>query len=325
MNKLQKQILDIIQARFPVEHRPFARLADQLKTSESVVIKQITQLKQTGVIRRIGAIFNAAHLGYVSTLVAAKLSDDKLSDFVGDVNAMPGVSHNYSRAHNYNVWFTLTMPNEKSIDQTIEQLRNKYETQAIYSLPAKKLFKINVNFDFSDQSQNQHAIDYNDRAEQIGRPDFNDWQIALICQLQEDLPVIPEPFNTVAESVEKDIDVILEQIKIWKSLGLIRRFGSSIRHQLAGFTANGMAVFEIEPERIDNAGNLLAQYPQVSHCYHRPTAPDWPYNLFAMTHCQSAGQLDDLIKQMVRQIEPIQYDVLLSAKEYKKTNVKYFL
>ena len=325
MNKLQKQILDVIQVRFPVERRPFAKLAEQLKTTESAIIEQITQLKQTGVIRRIGAVFNAAHLGYVSTLVAAKVRDDKLTDFVSEVNAMPGVSHNYSRKHSYNVWFTLTMPDEKSIDRTIQRLRKKYETPAVYSLPAEKLYKIRVNFGFGDRSQKQAAGAYNGRAGQIDKPDFNDWQIALIRQLQEDLALVPEPFWVVAESAKKDIDVILEQIRAWKELGLIRRFGASIRHRLAGFTANGMAVFEIEPERIDEAGNLLAQYAEVSHCYHRRTAPDWPYNLFAMTHCQSARQLDDLIKQMVRQIEPKRYDVLLSAEEYKKTNVKYFV
>lgn len=325
MNELKKQILNIIQTQFPIEQCPFASLADQLDSSEAEIIDEVNQLKENGVVRRIGAIFDAAHLGYVSTLVAAQVPIEKVDAFVDDVNTLPGVSHNYGRAHKYNIWFTLTMPGNEVIDRTIKQLRDKYETPNIYSLPAEKLYKIKVDFNFGDQPQKQAASHCNTQVRQVATSDFSDWQIALIRQLQEDLAVTSEPFNAIAQAVDKDIDVVLGQIRDWKDAGLIRRFGSSIRHHKAGFTANGMAVFQVEPEQLDEAGHLLGQYSQVSHCYHRPTAPDWPYNLFAMTHCQSQEQLTDLVNKMVEQIKPKQHDVLLSTKEYKKTNVKYFV
>ena len=325
MNDLQKQILNIIQAQYPIKSKPFAALADQLDCSETEIIKQINQLKQNGIIRRLGAVFNAAHLGYISTLVAAQVPAKILDDFVADVNAMPGVSHNYGRNHIYNVWFTLTAPSQKSIDRTIDRLRNDYKIPAIYSLPAEKLFKIKVNFDFNPKSQNHKSNDYKVQTRPILKPSLTDQQIALIRQLQEDLPVVPKPFDVIAEQINISVDSILDQINQWKETGLIRRFGARIRHQQAGFTANGMVVFEIDQQKIDEVGALLAQYNQVSHCYHRPTAPDWPYNLFAMTHCKSDSQLHDLVKQMVDRIKPKQYDVLLSTAEYKKTNVKYFV
>jgi DNA-binding Lrp family transcriptional regulator len=324
MNDLQKQILNIIQADFPIEARPFAKLAGGLDSSETEIISQIDQLKQQGIIRRIGAIFDSAHLGYVSTLVAGQVPAEKLEAFVSDVNSLPGVSHNYGREHKYNVWFTLTMPSERMIDETINRLRQTYSISAIYSLPAEKLFKIKVQFDFIDQKQDNKADVAATHNKHIVRPFFSDFQIALIRQLQEDLCVIPEPFKAIAETVEIDVDTVLRQIKDWKGTGLIRRFGVSIRHQQAGFAANAMVVFQVVEQQLDKVGSLLTQYPQVSHCYRRPTAPDWPYNLFAMTHCRTEQELHQLIDEMVRRIRPQKHDMLSTIAEYKKTSVSYF-
>lgn len=324
MDELQKRLLDIIQAQFPIKACPFAALADQLDCSESEIISQIDQLQQAGIIRRIGAIFNAAHLGYVSTLVAAQVPQEKLDGFVTAVNAIPGVSHNYGRAHRYNIWFTLTADCQESIDQTIERLRKGHNISAIYSLPAEKMFKIKVDFDFASQSEKQQFNSSDIHKHPTSNPSLSALQIDLIRQLQRDLPVIPEPFESIAEEAGINVDSVLEQIRDWKKTGLIRRFGASIRHQKVGFNANGMVVFEIEPQRLIEAGRLLAQYAEVSHCYQRPTAKDWPYNLFAMTHCQTEKQLHDLVNNMVGKIEPIQYDILLSTVEYKKTHITYF-
>jgi len=323
LTDLQKQLLDIIQRHFPVDPRPFVALARQLQSDESEIISQINHLKQSGIIRRIGAIFNAAHLGYASTLVAAKIADCDIENFVAEVNAMPGVSHNYSRDHNFNIWFTLTMTSQKLIDDTIETLRTRYNTQAIYPLPAKKMFKINVQFDLTGNLENQNAHIHANAPRTIETASLTAQQIALIKQLQQDLPINPAPFEPIAIAVEMDSNVVLHQITQWQQTGLIRRFGASIKHQCVGFDTNAMVVFEIPAQQIDTAGRLLAQYRQVSHCYHRATAADWPYNLFAMTHCRSSHELDELIKQMVAQVSPLRYDVLVSTIEYKKTNVRF--
>ena len=323
LTHLQKQLLDIIQRRLPVEPRPFAELARQLESDEAKIISEINHLRQSGIIRRIGAVFNAAHLGYVSTLVAAKIADRDIQNFVAEVNAMPGVSHNYGRDHSFNTWFTLTMTSQKLIDDTIEHLQKKYNTEAIYPLPAKKMFKINVQFDLGGNVEKQNDCIHTSQHPEIETASLTAGQIALIKQLQEDLPINSEPFETIAGAIEMDSSDILRQIKQWKETGLIRRFGASIKHQRIGFDTNAMVVFEIPAQQIDTAGQLLAQYRQVSHCYHRTTAADWPYSLFAMTHCQSVQELDGMVRQMVAQVNPLRYDVLVSTVEYKKTNVRF--
>jgi DNA-binding Lrp family transcriptional regulator len=337
MNELQKQILNIIQGKFPIESRPFSVLADQCSSTEDEIISQMKQLKEAGVIRYIGPVFDAGRLGYVSTLVAAKVPQEKIEGLVAEVNSLPGVTHNYGRKHAYNVWFTLMGPEQRYIDDTLERLRREFEIPAIYSLPAVKMYKIRVNFDFKPASGTPAAVESaaDKPAEAEGNAHTFDAgvkavsltteQMGLIRQLQVDLPIISEPFGVAAEAVGAEVGEVLRQIKDWKATGVIRRFGARVRHGQAGFRANGMVVFEVEGARLDEAGALLAGYSQVSHCYHRPGAPDWPYNLFAMTHSRDEAELKEVVEKMVEQVKPLRYDILLSIKEYKKSSAKYFL
>ena len=327
MNTLQKKILNIIQRRFPVEVRPFAVLASALESSEAEVIEQINRLKHNGIIRRIGAVFNASSLGYISTLIGAQVPSEKLEAFVCRVNALPGVSHNYGRNHQFNVWFTLTVPEEKIINETLMQLKKDCYLDHIYSLPAEKLFKIKVEFNFEDSDisapTDQHqGNDINS----LQSPSLSlaDWQIALIRCLQEDIPPVSAPFRIIAPQTGIPEEKVLRQIELWKTAGLIRRFGAVINHRRAGLTANAMVVFAVESAKINHVGNLLAQNCQVSHCYQRTTAPGWPYNLYAMTHSNSEEKLQDVAGKMVANIKPQQYDILLTTAEYKKSSVKYF-
>ena len=358
MITLSQQILNLIQTRFPVEPRPYAALAATLGRREVDIINQIDKLKQAGIIRRIGAIFDGAHLGYVTTLVAAQVPEEKIDAFVAEVNALSGVSHHYRRRHAFNLWFTLAGRGQHQLDDIINGLREKYALRNIYSLPAERVFKIKVDFDFravdylsaTDVPSNKQtspplfssspppsfsssplpaAISSSDLPTAIPSPppvmSLDDCQKQIVRQLQEDIPLVSTPFQELGTRIGIERDVLLRQIKHWQSCGLIRRFGASLHHRRAGFLANGMAVFEIPAERLVAAGRLLARYRQVSHCYQRPSVPGWPYNLFAMTHCHDEDALQQLVAQMVTQVQPLRHDVLLSTVEYKKTNVKYFL
>lgn len=329
MNELQKNILNIMQADFPIVQRPFAEMATVVACDEQDVLEQVAELKQRAIIRRIGAIFDAAHMGYSSTLVAAKVPEEKVLLFVEAVNKLPGVSHNYGRAHRFNVWFTLTVPDTKCIEPILGQLSREFGLTDIYSLPAERLFKIYVNFDL-----HENGADEKPKSEKPPLPhasvagetiSFSPQQIELIRQLQKDLPVVSEPFDWIADQIAMDADAILAQIHEWKETGVIRRFGASLRHQKVGFAVNGMVVFEVPDQRIELAGSQLAGFQQVSHCYQRPDAKGWPYNLFAMTHCRSKEELDHVVEQMVEKVRPIQYAILQTTAEYKKTNVTYFM
>lgn len=147
MDSWDRDLLNEIQARFPVEPHPYKVIAERIGVSEDEVLARIANLKQEGIIRRIGASINSRRIGYVSTLLAAKVPPDKLDSFVETVNSCPGVTHNYERKHEYNVWFTLIAPSREGIDRTVRHLMEKTGI-VIDEFPAKRIFKIRVDFKF---------------------------------------------------------------------------------------------------------------------------------------------------------------------------------
>lgn len=145
MDAYDKQILDIIQSSFPVDTRPYAVVGEQVGLTEAEVLARVRRLKEEGVIRRMGANFGSRQLGWKSTLCGAEVHLDKLDRFVAEVNQHPGVTHNYLRAHKFNVWFALIAPSSEAIEAVLADITAKTGVE-IMNLPASKLFKIKVDF-----------------------------------------------------------------------------------------------------------------------------------------------------------------------------------
>jgi len=145
LNLLDRKILDIIQTKFPLESRPYLVIADAVGITEDEAYKSVQNLKSVGIIRRLGANFQSQKLGFRSTLCAAKVPDDLLKTFIADVNAQKGVTHNYLRKHDYNIWFTLIAPSWESVCETLAGITQRTGIE-ILNLPAKKIYKIRVDF-----------------------------------------------------------------------------------------------------------------------------------------------------------------------------------
>ncbi len=148
MEKEDRMILNEIQKKFPITRRPYLALARRLNLRETEVIERVQKLKDVGIIRRIGASFSAKSVGFTSTLCAAKVPKNKIEEFVSVVNTYPGVTHNYEREGEFNVWFTLIAPSRIRIRQILNQISRKTAVQEILDLPALKTFKISVDFNF---------------------------------------------------------------------------------------------------------------------------------------------------------------------------------
>ncbi len=149
LNDADKKILDIIQSNFPLSSRPYKVIGDEIGMEEEEVLANVLNLKKQGIIRRLGANFQSKKLGFRSTLCAAKVPDDKLDLFIREVNAKKGVTHNYLRKHEYNVWFTLIGPSWENVCETLAGITEKTGIE-ILNLPATKLFKIRVDFAMQD-------------------------------------------------------------------------------------------------------------------------------------------------------------------------------
>ncbi len=145
MDSIDKKILNIIQANFPITKRPYEEIGKKIGISEEEVFQRVIKLYEAGIIRRIGATFNSHALGYASTLCAAKVPEDKLEDFVKEINNFYQVTHNYLREHEYNVWFTFIDISMEEIEKKLKMVAEKTGVRDILNLPAKRLFKVRVD------------------------------------------------------------------------------------------------------------------------------------------------------------------------------------
>jgi len=143
---VDKAILNRIQSDFPITSRPYRTIAEDLGLSEGEVLKRVSRLKASGIIRRIGGNFTPEKLGFVSTLCAAKVPKDKISKFAEVVNRYPGVTHNYRRENTFNIWFTFIAPNMDEINANLEQIAAETGVTDILNMPATRVFKIRAEF-----------------------------------------------------------------------------------------------------------------------------------------------------------------------------------
>ncbi|MBI2252450.1 MAG: Lrp/AsnC family transcriptional regulator [Armatimonadetes bacterium] len=146
LNKLEKEILNIIQQNFPISSNPYQILAKKLKITESKALEIIKKLIQKKIIRKIGPVFEPKKIGYQTTLIAMKIPPEKLKKVVELVNSFPQVTHNYGRNHIYNLWFTLNFTSRKELNKILNKIKEKTKIKEIYNLPALNFFKIKVNF-----------------------------------------------------------------------------------------------------------------------------------------------------------------------------------
>jgi DNA-binding Lrp family transcriptional regulator len=146
IDDIDRAILNRIQSDFPIASRPYRVIAEKLGLIESEVIQRVLRLKKAGIIRRIGGNFRPDKLGFVSTLCAATVPEDKVSRFAEVVNRYPGVTHNYRRDNAFNIWFTFIAPTMDEINANLKQIAKETGVTEILNLPATKVFKIRAEF-----------------------------------------------------------------------------------------------------------------------------------------------------------------------------------
>ena len=147
LDDLDKAILNEIQSHFPIVSRPYAEVGGRVGAPEAEVVRRVQAMMDSGVIRRIGANFTSRKLGYTSTLCAAHVPEELLERFVEVVNRYPGVTHNYLRANDFNVWFTFIAPSMAEIEAKLTEIALETGVTEILNLPATAVFKIKAQFE----------------------------------------------------------------------------------------------------------------------------------------------------------------------------------
>ena len=362
MDSTDRALLNAIQNHFPIAVHPYQILGETVGTTEEDAFQRIQRLREEGIIRRLGGVFDSRRLGYYSTLCTAKVPEEKIPALAKLLDGLPGVTHNYIRNHEYNVWFTLIARSKVVVESTLQTIRDVLGVTEIYSLPATRLFKINVNFDFnsdsvanediaqvegmdslvavssegSDLSEHLHSLPL--PVEEVGISELNNVKpkdnspymlnsedIDLIRVLQLNLPDSITPYNVLAENLHWQVNDLIAIAHRLLEEEVIRRFGAVLRHQKAGFVANAMGVWQVDPAQAAKAGEIMARFKEVSHCYQRPTLPDWPYSLFTMIHGRTAEDCGEVMKRISQATGVTTYSMLFSTAELKKSSMQYFL
>jgi siroheme decarboxylase len=259
-------------------------------------------------------------------LVAAKVDAEHPWRAAKVINAHPGVSHNYLRNHDFNIWFTIAVEPDSllGLDRTLEVLGREAGATSIRQLPTLKLFKIRMDLEMEGSTADlARAAQAVAPAETEPQP-YDDRDIAIIRALQGDLPVVPEPYAPATRELGMGQDALLAHLEAMVQRRLLRRVAAILFHRRAGFSANGMGVWKVSDEHVLETGARMAAFRGISHCYQRPTYADWPYSLFTMAHGRSKEECDAILDAIATETGIEDRATLYSSTEFKKVRLLYF-
>jgi siroheme decarboxylase len=326
LDELDKKLLNLLQGSFPLSPRPFRKVAELAEVDEDEVLRRTQRLIDDRIIRQVTPIFDTRVLGYSSMLVAAKVDPENPHRAAKIINSHPGVSHNYLRNHDFNLWFTIaTEPDSKlGLEGTLDVLRELTGAESVRQLPTLKLFKIRMDLEMvGDTEALAAAADATEPLE----PDpieLSELDVAVIRALQGDMPVIPEPYAPAAAELGIDQGALLDHLESMRERRALRRVAAILFHRRAGFSANGMGVWNVPEDRIMDYAPRMASFRGISHCYQRPTYPDWPYSVFTMAHGRSKEECDAILDSIAEDTGIEDRRTLYSSTEFKKIRLLYF-
>jgi siroheme decarboxylase len=326
LEELDRRLLNLMQGKFPIEPRPYARVAELAGISEDEAMARVQHLLNERIIRQVTPIFDTRALGYSSMLVAAKVDAENPHRAAKIINAHPGVSHNYLRNHEFNLWFTIaTEPDSKlGLEGTLEALAREAGAESVRQLPTLKLFKIRMDLEMEGSTEDlARAAVVADPVELEPQP-YDDFDIAVIRALQGDMPVVPEPYAPAAKELGITQERFLDHLAGMRERGLLRRVAAILYHRRAGFSANGMGVWKVPDADILEVGRRMAAVRGISHCYQRPTYEDWPYSVFTMAHGRSKQECDAILDSIAETHGITERATLYSSTEFKKIRLLYF-
>ncbi len=326
LDDLDRKLLNLMQGSFPIAPRPYEHVASLANVAEAEVMGRVQRLLDKRIIRQVTPIFDTRALGYSSMLVAAKVDPEHPHRAAQVINEHPGVSHNYLRNHEFNLWFTIaTEPDSQlGLEGTLEVLAREAGAESVRQLPTLKLFKIRMDLEMEgDTKALSSAVEAKEPLELDPQP-YDELDIAVIRALQGDMPVVSEPYAPAAAALGMPEAAFLDHLSGMQERGILRRVAAILYHRRAGFSANGMGVWQVPDEQIADIGRRMAAVRGISHCYQRPTYADWPYSVFTMAHGRSKQECDAVLDAIAEQTGISERATLYSSTEFKKIRLLYF-
>jgi DNA-binding Lrp family transcriptional regulator len=335
LGTVDRAVLNAFQGGFPVVERPFEPAASALADygvdiDADELLTRVQDLDDAGVLTRFGALINAEAIGGTATLVATHAPEDSYDEHAELINAHPEVAHNYEREHPHlNMWFVVSVAEEGRVEEVLSEIEAETGEET-YNLPKQQEFHVGAKFPV--EGPQTQAIDCSDLGPDVtpteGRSLTAD-ELDLVLEIQDGLPITATPYADVADAIDADVDWVLETIQRFNLEGKVRRVGVIPNHYALGYSENGMTVWDVPDEVIDEVGPAIAEFDFVTHCYERPRHDGvWPYNFFAMTHGRSEAESQERIQQVRDRmaehwdVSEDDWDTLFSTRILKKTGIR---
>ena len=328
LDETDKRLMNLLQSSFHLHPEPVGEIAGAAELDADEVKSRTQRLLDERIIREITPIFDTRALGYSSMLVAAKVDPENPHRAAKTINSHPGVSHNYLRTHEFNLWFTIATPPDSrlGLEGTLRVLRDLTGAESMRQLPTLTLFKINMNLEMEGGTDQLAAAVEAAPPRELERQPYDDADVTVIRALQGPMSVTDRPYDAPAEVAGMSTDDFLGHLAGMADRKLLRRVAAILYHRRAGFSANGMGVWRVPEGRILEVGAQMAAVRGISHCYQRPTYEDWPYSLFTMAHGRSKEECDAILDRIAEThgLHGEDRAVLYSSTEFKKIRLHYF-
>ena len=327
-------LIDEYQSDFPVESRPFERVARDIAAETGVsvdadaVLDRVRDLREQGVFRRFGPVLNPPVIGS-STLAAVRAPEDRFDEIAEIINGYRQVNHNYRRDHEWNQWFVVTAGSRAKRDEILAEIEEKTGCEVL-NLPMLTDYYIDLEFPvvnrdrFARESLDETAVSAT-RISEDARGDLTSLEADLLLAIQDGFPVSATPYADIAAEIDAEIDDVLAGVERLLADGCIKRIGCVVNHIVTGFTNNCMVVWNVPDEDLDRVGERVGSLPYVTLCYHRPRRPEqaWEYNLFTMIHGREADAVDAKIDELAADYLPVEHERLYSTETLKQTGAQY--
>jgi len=328
LDEIDRRLMNLMQSEFPLSPEPYAQLAAAARIPVAEFMERTRRLLEGRIIREITPIFDTRALGYSSMLVAAKVDAEYPHRPAKVINAHPGVSHNYLRDHEFNLWFTIATPPDSRLGLagTLDVLQRLTGAESIRQLPTLTMFKINMNLEMEGGTDALAAKVEAVPPRELEPQPYDDSDIEVIRAIQGPMEVTERPYDAAAAALGLDTGAFLAHMERFVERKILRRVAAILYHRRAGFSANGMGVWRVAPEDVAEVGGRMAAVRGISHCYQRPTYADWPYSVFTMAHGRSKEECDAVLQSIADEHDLHGDDraVLYSSTEFKKVRLRYF-
>ncbi|GAA0519335.1 DNA-binding transcriptional regulator, Lrp family [Halorubrum aquaticum] len=345
-------LIDEYQSGFPVESRPFERVAGEIAVETGVdvdaaeVLDRVRDLRERGVFRRFGAVLNPPVIGS-STLAAVRAPEERFDEIAEVINGYRQVNHNYRRDHEWNQWFVVTAGSREKRDAILAEIEERTGCEVL-NLPMLTDYYIDLEFPvvngdrFARESGEARSASNSASGEQSdprasgtdvsatrisedARGDLTALEADLLVAIQDGFPLSSTPYADVASEIDAPIEDVLAAVERLLADGCIKRIGCVVNHVVTGFTNNCMVVWDVPDDELDARGEAVGSLPYVTLCYHRPRRPEqgWEYDLFTMIHGREAEAVDAKIDELAAEYLPFDHERLYSTETLKQTGARY--